>query len=257
VSVKGEGAKNTTQKPEQNSERTQARILQKLRDAKIMADNLDKLEGWLESADENGLFHATAQKIDSGTFNKIVADMCAARKELDNDVPKVEEAYEKFASAMHTLNQKINSSSPWWRFTYSYGGPIILYFLAVLASILLAWIFFSDVISNSNFLWIPNWAFFWGTMGSTLQGFWWLWQNVSDRYFRKHTFPWYFILPVMGGVLGAIAYLLFFSGFVATTGEVNLESPSFVMLLSALAGFSSRWVVEMLDKLTKIVKISG
>jgi hypothetical protein len=145
----------------------------------------------------------------------------------------------------------------WWQFKYSYGGYVILYFLAIFVIFTSTWFLFPDSISNLQILWIPSWAFFWGATGSILQGFWWLWQNVSDRYFRKHALPWYFILPLMGALLGALAYLIFVSGFIAATGEVNLKSESFIMLLSGLAGFSSRWAVEMLEKLTKVITIKG
>jgi len=50
----------------------------------------------------------------------------------------------------------------------------------------------------------------------------------------------------MGDIIGAIAYLVFFVGFIVSTGADQIASEAFVMLLSALAGFSSKWAVLLL-----------
>jgi len=54
------------------------------------------------------------------------------------------------------------------------------------------------------------------------------------------------VLPFMGDIIGAIAYLVFFVGFIVSTGADQIASEAFVMLLSALAGFSSKWAVLLL-----------
>ena len=108
---------------------------------------------------------------------------------------------------------------------------------------------------EEKFLWVPCWAFIWGSVGSILQGFWWLWQHISEKRLRKYWFVWYFLLPLIGAILGALTYLIFNAGFIAATGEVQLKSVVFPMLLSALAGFSCRWAVELLHELTTIIQI--
>jgi len=227
-------------------------LAQTTEDAKTIKDNLDKLQGVLESADENGLF-----KNNSDTYKEIVNGITAALEELDQEKPRTIEAWKKFTLACHQLNQIINSSSFWWRFKYSFGAPFLLFFVTILICIFLGWIFFSPIILDSKMLWVPSWAYLWGSMGGVLQGFWWLWQHVSDRILRKHWLTWYLLLPLMGAILGALAYLIFFAGFIASTGEAQITSEFFPMLLSALAGFSSRWAVQMLDKLTTMIQIRG
>jgi len=59
----------------------------------------------------------------------------------------------------------------------------------------------------------------------------------------------------MGAVFGALAYLVYFAGFVVATGETRITSESFVILLSALAGFNSKWAVQILDKLATVIKV--
>lgn len=187
----------------------------------------------------------------------MVNGITAALEELDQDPPKTIDAWKKFSLAYHQLNQIINSSSFWWRFKYSFGCPFLLYLATISICIFLAWFFFSPIISDSTILWVPSWAYLWGSMGGILQGFWWLWQHVSDRILRKHWLVWYLLLPLMGAILGALTYLIFFAGFIAATGEAQIKSEFFVMMLCALAGFSSKWAVKMLDKLTTIIQIRG
>lgn len=221
-------------------------------EAKTLRGQLDKLEEALEIANENGLL-----KSDAATYDKIINYVAEALRDLSNNPPNTIEARKKFSSAYFEFNRVINSSSFSWRFTYSFGGPVALYLVTILISIFLAWIFFSPILLQSKILWIPTWAYLWGLIGGTLQGFWWLWQHVSERSLRKYWLVWYFLLPLIGAILGALTYLVFLAGFIATTGEAQLKSEFFTMLLSALAGFSSRWAVQILDKLTTIIQIRG
>lgn len=219
-------------------------------DIKALKNQLDKLQDALEIANENGLL-----KDDPTLYEKILNYIIEALQDLSkNDVI---EARKKFSLAYFEFNNSINSSSLWWRFKYSFGGPIALYLAAILMSIFLAWVRFTPILLKAKILWVPSWAFLWGSIGGILQGFWWLWQHVSDRSLRKHWLIWYLMLPLIGAILGALMYLIFLAGFIAATGEVQLKSESFTMLLSALAGFSSRWAIQTLDKLTTIIQIRG
>ena len=211
---------------------------------------LNLAEDCLEIANENGLL-----RNDSATYEKILNNISKARKNLNDNPPKIVEARKKFGRAYFHLNNAINSTSFWWRFKYSFGGPVLIYLLTILMSIFLSWILFSSILLNFKILWIPSWAYLWGSIGGVLQGFWWLWQHISNRCLRKLWFTWYIILPLMGAILGALTYLVFLAGFVVATGETQMTSESFVILLCALAGFSSRWAVKMLDKLTTIIQV--
>lgn len=215
-------------------------------------NNLKKLMKTVLCADENGLF-----KNRDEIRKSIVNDISDVRKILKQGQDKPQEAIRKYFSAYHDFNETENSARFWWRFTYSYGGPIILYFLAIIVSIFLAWFFFSNVILNSKMLWVPSWAFLWGSLGGILQGFWCLWQHVNNRCLRRNWFIWFLLLPLMGAVLGALIYLIYFAGFIVSTGGTQLTSESFAMLLSALAGFSSWWAVELLNTLTEMIQIKS
>jgi hypothetical protein len=234
------------------------------KDIKIIRRNLDRLERALSCADENGLFKTVAKAPNktvakAPNFTDIISNMADAYRVLENkEIPAPEralQAWKKYRLANHQYYQAVNSAGSWWRFKYCFGGPFIVYFLVVLAFTFLAWLFFGSSISDSEVLWIPSWAYLWGLIGGILQGLWFLWQHVSDRKLRKAWFPWYLLLPFMGALLGALAYLLFFAGFISATGESEIQSKYFVILLSALAGFSTKWAVQMLDRLTTLIQI--
>ena len=221
-----------------------------VRDAKVLNKNLDKLQMVLESADENGLF-----KSDSETYKNILSDLIVARDELKQNPPRIIEAWEKFYSAYHKFNQVVNSADFWWRFEYSFGGLPLIYLTTVFASIVLVCVLITPTVLDSRVLLIPGWAYLWGSIGGVLQGFWRLWQHVSDRILRKHWITWYMLLPIIGAILGALTYLIFFAGFITATGETEIKSEFIIMLLCAIAGFSSKWAVQLLDKLTTILQV--
>ena len=237
------------------------------KDIQIINDNLDKLERALVCADENGLFkEATVikdgkkgeQSPEVPKYEEIFENLSQAIKTIKNEklgTQRVHTAWEKFRLANHQYYQVLNNADFSWRFKYRYGGPFIVYFFTLLGVSFLAW-YYGGFSSKTQILLVPLYAYFWGLVGGVLQGFWFLWQHVNDRKMRKAWIPWYLLLPFMGALLGAMMYLVFSAGFIAATGESAIKSESIVMLLSALAGFSTRWAVESIDKLTKLIRIS-
>jgi len=213
-------------------------------------DDLDDLETSVQNANENGLF-----KEDYDSYKKIVESISAAFNDLSATPPKLVDAREKYSLACYNLNKACDLESFWWRFKYFYGGPALVYLIGLFGFYLFLWFQFQPLILNSNVLWIPTWSFFWGSLGGILYGFWWLWQHCSQRKFRKPWYIWYALLPIMGAILGALAYLIFVAGFVAATGTSAIQSQEFIMLLSALSGFSARWAVKMLESVANMIKV--
>lgn len=220
------------------------------KDVKDIVDQLNKLQDALEISNENGLF-----KNNFNIYEKILNYITEAHKEINNKPPNTIEANNKFSLAFFEFNQVMNSTNFWWRFKYSFGGPIIIYFTLILVLISLTHIILPSQFIEVKIFGVHCWAYVWGTIGSILQGFWWLWQHVSDRSLRKYWFVWFLLLPIIGAILGALMYLIFNAGFIAATGEVQLKSEIFPMLLSALAGFSCRWAIKCLNELTTLIHI--
>jgi hypothetical protein len=61
----------------------------------------------------------------------------------------------------------------------------------------------------------------------------------------------------MGAILGALVYLVYYTGFIVSTGVNTLTSEVFGMLLSALAGFCSLWAVKLLDSFTRLIQVKN
>jgi hypothetical protein len=211
---------------------------------------LDKLQEALEIADENGLF-----KNGSIQYFTILNYIMDGLRNLSQNPPNVIDARRNFSLAYFNFNRAVNSSSARWQFKYSHGGHIAIYLVALVIAPILACIFYGSILLQLELLWVPSWAYLWGLVGGALQGLWWLWQHVSDRKLRKIWLVWFFLLPITGAILGALTYLIFITGFIAATNQTRLGSPYFPILLSALAGFSSRWAVQLLDKLTTIIRV--
>ena len=219
----------------------------------LINKKLRNLLAMFQDANENGLFTSENDNTCNDIYNKIVEglDECAREDMVDR------KAHDAFFSAFRRFNDSIACRGFWWRFTYCYGGPILLYFCAILITITCTWLFFQDSLIRASLLWVPAWAYIWGAVGGVLQGFWFLWQKISARRLRKYWFVWFLSLPLIGALLGVLVYFVYYTGFIISTGATTLLSESFGMLLSALAGFCSLWAINTLNALTDIIHIRG
>lgn len=229
-------------------------------DASILKDNIDKLDKTLSCVDENGLFENCtndncADIVDAMLDSYRDIESLSAETDKSKKSILLASAWHKYRSAYYQLNMAINSSTPFWRFQYLFGGPFLIYLIALLGVAFSAWFLFTTSF-DSAVLWVPAYAYVWGLIGGALQGLWFIWQHASDRKFRKVWVPWYILLPFMGSLFGALTYLVFSAGFFATTGTTKVESGAFIMLLCALAGFSTKWMVETLNKITAMININ-
>lgn len=221
-----------------------------------LRNDIDNLESTLVVAEENGLFKFSQ----NSEAHKVILDrMVEACEVLDDSKKSPEtrfiESWPKYREATYQLNEALNTAPGSWRFIHLYGGPFALYYCVMLAVVFSAWVLFNPLMLDTKIFWVPTYAYVWGLIGGILQGLWFLWQHVSDRQLRKVWIPWYILLPLIGGLLGALTYLIFLAGFITSTGATQIESEYFTMLLCALAGFSSKWAVETLDKIVDLIKI--
>jgi hypothetical protein len=233
------------------------------KDAEFLQDNIDKLERAMVCADENGLFKVcktvqcteiTDYFIDA--FRDLKTFNTLEDKNGEDAIRLFGEAWRKYRVASHLFNKAINDVGFWWRFKNHLGGLFLIYLLVLLGISFSLWILVPNAF-DSKLLWVPSYAFMWGFIGGILQGFWYLWRHISDRELRKVWTPWYLLLPFMGAILGALTYLVFYAGFFATTGTANIQSESFIILICALAGFSTVWAVDTLTNITKQINIGS
>ena len=135
----------------------------------------------------------------------------------------------------------------------AHGIPLLLYY----SIIFIAWIVYSPRILDVDIYLVPSWAYSWGLIGSVLQGLWFVSENIWKKSLRKCWFVWFLILPLFGAISGALTYLIFQAGLIASTGDVTLQSDVFPMLLSALAGFGSKRVVGTFSELVGKIGIKS
>jgi len=222
------------------------------RELSALSDDRDFIRQALYTANENGLL-----KNKPDEYGRISEAISLASDALSKDPPDRKNANEKLNEAYFLFNQAINKESFEWRLIYQHGAGVLAYLVLVLIGIFMAWFLRSPEILDLEVLWVPCWAFLWGAMGGVLYGFWILWHFVAYGELRKYFFVRFFSLPLMGGILGALVYLIVSAGFIAATGGAQTASESFIMLLCALAGFSSKWAIDILNNLTDIIKVGA
>ncbi len=147
-------------------------------------NTVSDLQTALEGANENGLL-----KNDAAKYKSIMDKIVSALNDLSATPPKTNDARSTYSQALQEFNDYVNSAPMEWRFNYFYAWPALIYLIALFAAILISWGLDQTAILNLNILWIPSYAFIWGALGGVVYGFWWLWQNVNKRKFRKSWYP--------------------------------------------------------------------
>ena len=222
------------------------------RELSALSDDREFIRQALYTANENGLLKN--QRVEYESIAEAISLASDARYKVP---PDRKTANKKLSEAYFLFNQAINKESFGWRLIYQHGAGVLAYLVLVLIGIFMAWFLRSPEILDLEVLWVPSWAFLWGAMGGVLYGFWILWHFVAYGELRKYFFVRFFSLPLMGGILGALVYLIFFAGFIAVTGGAQTASESFIMLLCALAGFSSKWAIDILNNITDMIKVGA
>jgi len=218
-------------------------------EASHVRDAVDGFERTVMIASENGLFVRQSQV----GFEEIVVKVESALRCLDASPPDVVKARSDFAKGYDIFNTAVEKAGFCWRLTHAYAVPHFLYLLLVLAVVTYSSLTFKGKLEET-FVLVPVWAFAWGALGSVLQGLWWLWNQVSERQFRKHWVAWFLSVPFIGALMGAIMYLAFSAGFVAAT-KSTIQDNTVPMLLAALAGFAWSWAIGVLNNLTKLFAV--
>src|SRR5262249_36018756 len=102
---------------------------------------------------------------------------------------------------------------------------------------------------------VPLWSIVLGALGAVLRGLWFLNIHVMRKQFRNHwTLP-FLLAPLIGGILGLLAFLLFHAGFVSVSGKISSNSePTLAdtrlpMAIAILAGYSWEWVLEAVNRI--------
>jgi len=88
-----------------------------------------------------------------------------------------------------------------------------------------------------------------GALGGLTIAIWGLIDHSAKLDFDRAFSVWYWLKPVLGGVMGLIAVLIVLAGLFTVQGKPELSSKTALYILAFLGGFSERFFVRIIDKL--------
>ena len=222
-------------------------------------------------------------------FKDIQDNLYMARKSLDNDDLPASEYY--VAQALRAYEKALYAPSRTWRFSNVYAGPMWIYLVGFLVSVLVFYWYQLDANFLNLHVHIQEAALHattWGTVGAILRGLWFLKDKVSDRRYRNSFRIYLISTPFLGGLFGAIFYFLIVSGLfiiapaqapeilanqttisesnatttTTQTGSANQAnntsernvSTLAIIPLAALAGFNWEWAIMILKRIGESFK---
>jgi hypothetical protein len=95
----------------------------------------------------------------------------------------------------------------------------------------------------------------WGCIGGILRGIWYLKDKVSERRYKNSWWIFFLSVPFLGGIFGAIIYLILIAGLLSlgvgqgdsTLSEIN--RPVVVIPIAALVGFNWEWAITIFKRI--------
>lgn len=213
------------------------------------------VDTWISTASENGLFK-TQDKIHP---DSILKEMNDARINLGTNPPNFPVVDHHLDLAAKNYFLAVNSTSKRWRFLNVYAGHLFIYIIGFLASIFLFYYLKVDTFFV-NGMDVPHVAIdatIWGIIGGLLRGIWFLWKNVNARQYRNAWIIWFVSTPFLGGILGAIVYLIIEGGLLTISQQTQIVNPIVVIVFSALAGFNWEWAMGVLKKIEGLLTTEG
>ena len=185
-----------------------------------------------------------------------------ARKQLrEGNVPFCDEC---LIVAEGKLHEAIHKAKWWWRFFNVYAFHLWIYFIGMLFSIFIFYNFVGsemDYTRDGNvflFAGIPLLAVqavIWGMIGGLFQDIWFLWKHVQNRDYRNTWMVQYFSAPFIGGILGAIIYIIIIAGLIILDSDTSGAPREFVVLaLAAFAGYNWDWAIKRFEGMARKIQ---
>ena len=269
---------------------------------KSVVREIKRIDAWTNNLIDNGLFDKRHKKLFGKkqkedevrvemdrVFKDIQDNLYMARKSLDNDDLPASEYY--VAQALRAYEKALYAPSRTWRFSNVYAGPMWIYLVGFLVSVLVFYWYQLDANFLNLHVHIQEAALHattWGTLGAILRGLWFLKDKVSDRRYRNSFRIYLISTPFLGGLFGAIFYFLIVSGLfiiapaqapeilanqttisesnatttTTQTGSANQAnntsernvSTLAIIPLAALAGFNWEWAIMILKRIGESFK---
>jgi hypothetical protein len=85
-----------------------------------------------------------------------------------------------------------------------------------------------------------------GALGGVTIAIYGIYDHIRKRDFDPKFFLWYLCKPIIGGIYGRFAYLVFYLGLTSATGLSNVSpKPQLPFAIAFLAGFSERFTIQI------------
>jgi hypothetical protein len=199
---------------------------------------------------DNGLFYK--QKVVAP--GDILHYLYKARKNLENN--QYSECEMNTSLALDNYTKALYSTSRIWRFSNVYGGPAWIYLTLFLSAILFFYIeSFAYLVSSTHIVQTAVHAVTWGVIGGILRGMWYLKDRVDDRQYRIAWRIYFISVPFLGGMFGAMIYLIIIAGLLSFNGSSSLTTPNtpnnplVVIPIAAFAGFNWEWALSIFKRI--------
>lgn len=216
---------------------------------KEIQDGINDVDEFLIASSENGLFEGQEEQ-----FQTLQRKLEVVRANLETDDPNIPHCHRILSEIKEEHSHLVNSRPLRWRYRYVYGLYFWVYLIAIIGFVFLFYQFGIDKkLSNDlSFSDIGINASAWGVIGGCTRGIWWLWHNVNRSYLRKSWTMWFFSTPFIGGIFGAVAFLLSQAGVIVISGNENsIVSPIVIYVFGFLAGFNWVWLTDKLKLVAK------
>ncbi|MDH3822657.1 MAG: hypothetical protein OES19_02840 [Nitrosopumilus sp.] len=223
---------------------------------KTVRDLIDKTEIKLLTAINNGLFN---QNNIGGkeTWIEIEKILGESRNLLEEK--KYEDAETKQATASGHLYHALSMTSAYWKFVNVHAGPIWIYLLGVLVLEFL--FFYTDLDAHFqnkldvsiDFLYVVAW----GVAGGILRALWKIKTSIGGNKHRRSFTIYYLSSPFLGGIFGAITYLLIIGGLVSISGDISPTSITPILPIAAFAGYNWEWAVGLFSRIADVISVKS
>jgi hypothetical protein len=230
---------------------------------------INTIDKWCNYGANNGLFNGCQKKhqlpaVDEEmTYSHINIDLKNAQDNLDDE--KYSDSRVAIASARMSY-LKVLFSKPWrWRFVNIYAGPIWIYLISFLGLVLAFYIYPGYDFISEGLEGVEQAAFYsvtWGCIGGILRGMWYLKDKVSEREYKNSWLIFFVSVPFLGGIFGALAYLILLAGILSLgvggnssqglTG-IEISRPEVIIPIAALAGFNWEWAVKIFRRIGDLI----
>lgn len=222
----------------------------------IISKLIDKTEVKLLTAISNGLFN---QKGVGGeaAWTKIELLLGEARNLLEQN--KLGDAETKQATALGYFNDALSKPNSYWRFVNVHAGPIWIYLVGIL--ILEIFFFYSGLNTEiQNKLGISEdvvSVVAWGIVGGILRALWKIKTSVGGHRHKRTWRIYYLSSPFLGGIFGAITYLLIIGGLVSINGSNSPTNIIPILPIAAFAGYNWEWAVGLFSRIADIISVNS